>query len=74
MRARTKKDFKDNWQQTITAIVAFAATILVAFGLITAEQSAEALPLVNTIITAVGGIVAAVTAIIGIWFKPDQPV
>lgn len=74
MKARSKKDFKDNWQQTVTAIIAFVATLLVAFGLITAEQSAEALPLVNTIIAAVGGIVAAVTAIIGIWFKPEEPV
>jgi len=74
MQRRKGRDWKDNWQQTVTAIVAFLATILVAFGLITAEQSAEALPLVNTIITLVGGLIAAVTAIIGIWFKPSEPV
>jgi len=74
MQRRKSKDFKDNWQQTITAILAFVATILVAFGLITAEQSAQVLPLVNVILTAVGGIVAAVTAIIGIFFKPTEPI
>ena len=72
MRTRTKKDFKENWQQTVTSILALVATLLVSFGLITAEQSAQALPLVNTIITAVGGVIAAVTAIIGIFFKPSE--
>lgn len=71
MKARSKRDFKENWQQTVTAILALVATLLVSFGLITAEQSAQALPLVNTIITAVGGVIAAVTAIIGIFFKPS---
>lgn len=71
MEKRVKKDFKDNWQQTITAVLGLLATILVAFGLITVEQSAQALPLVNTIITGVGGLIAAVTAIIGIFFKPS---
>jgi fumarate reductase subunit D len=71
MRTRTKKDFKENWQQTVTAILALVATLLVSFGLIDADQSIQALPLVNTIITAVGGIIAAVTAIIGIFFKPS---
>ena len=71
MRKRTKKDFKENWQQTVTAILALVATLLVSFGLIDADQSIQALPLVNTIITGVGGIIAAVTAIIGIFFKPS---
>jgi hypothetical protein len=72
MKARSKRDFKENWQQTVTAIMALVATLLVSFGLITAEQSAQALPLVNAIVTGVGGIIAAVTAIIGIFFKPSQ--
>ena len=71
MKTRSKKDFKENWQQTVTAILALVATLLVSFGLITAEQSAQTLPLVNAIITAVGGVIAAVTAIIGIFFKPS---
>ena len=71
MRTRTKKDFKENWQQTVTAILALVATLLVSFGLIDADQSIQALPLVNTIITGIGGIIAAVTAIIGIFFKPS---
>jgi len=71
MKARSKRDFKENWQQTVTAIMALVATLLVSFGLITAEQSAQALPLVNAIVTGVGGIIAAVTAIIGIFFKPS---
>ena len=72
MRTRTKKDFKENWQQTVTAIMALVATLLVSFGLIDADQSIQALPLVNTIITSIGGIIAAVTAIIGIFFKPSE--
>ena len=71
MRTRTKKDFKENWQQTVTAILALVATLLVSFGLIDADQSIQALPLVNTIITGIGGLIAAVTAIIGIFFKPS---
>ena len=31
MRKRTKKDFKENWQQTLTAIMALVATLLVSF-------------------------------------------
>jgi len=71
MRTRTKKDFKENWQQTVTAILALVATLLVSFGLITAEQASEGLPLANAIVTGIGGVIAAVTAIIGIFFKPS---
>lgn len=76
MRTRGKKDFSKNWVQTITSVVALVFVVLVGFNVITAEQSAEAQPIVGGLIGAVSTIVAGVVALIGIFFKntEDAPV
>jgi len=73
MRTRKLRDYSSNWLQTAVAIVGLAFTVLVAFGVITPEQSAEAQPLVTSTLGAVSTVIAGVVAIIGIFFKSDEP-
>ena len=71
MKARTKKDFNQNWVQTAVSILGLLFTILVAFGVVTPEQSAEGLPIATSTVTAVSSVIAGVVALIGIFFKPS---
>lgn len=73
MRTRKLRDYSSNWLQTAVAIVGLAFTVLVAFGVITPEQSAEAQPLVTSTLGAISTVIAGVVAIIGIFFKSDEP-
>ena len=74
MKARNVKDYSSNWLQTAVAIVGLVFTVLVAFGVITPEQSAEAQPLVTSTLGAISTVIAGVVAIIGIFFKNDEPI
>jgi len=74
MRTRKLRDYSSNWLQTAVAIVGLAFTVLVAFGVITPEQSAEAQPLVTSTLGAISTVIAGVVAIIGIFFKNDEPI
>ena len=71
MRTRKLRDYSSNWLQTAVAIVGLAFTVLVAFGVITPEQSAEAQPIVTSTLGAVSTVIAGVVAIIGIFFKNE---
>ena len=71
MKARSVKDYSSNWLQTAVAIVGLVFTVLVAFGVITPEQSAEAQPLVTSTLGAISTVIAGVVAIIGIFFKSE---
>ena len=71
MRTRKLRDYSSNWLQTAVAIVGLAFTVLVAFGVITPEQSAEAQPLVTSTLGAISTVIAGVVAIIGIFFKNE---
>ena len=71
MRTRKLRDYSSNWLQTAVAIVGLVFTVLVAFGVITPEQSAEAQPLVTSTLGAISTVIAGVVAIIGIFFKND---
>lgn len=71
MRTRKLRDYSSNWLQTAVAIVGLAFTVLVAFGVITPEQSAEAQPLVTSTLGAISTVIAGVVAIIGIFFKSE---
>jgi len=73
MRTRKLRDYSSNWLQTAVAIVGLVFTVLVAFGVITPEQSAEAQPLVTSTLGAISTVIAGVVAIIGIFFKNDEP-
>ena len=71
MRTRKLRDYSSNWLQTAVAIVGLVFTVLVAFGVITPEQSAEAQPLVTSTLGAISTVIAGVVAIIGIFFKSE---
>jgi uncharacterized membrane protein len=71
-RKVTSKDWKTTWLQTTLSIVALAFTVLVGFGVITPEQSAEAQPLIGTTLGAISTIIAGITALIGIFAKQDD--
>jgi len=73
MKRRELKDYSANWLQTAVSIVGLIFTILVAFGVITPEQSAQAQPLVTSTLGAISTVIAGVVALIGIFFKPDEP-
>lgn len=75
MKAKTfKREWSATWLQTALSIVALVFTVLVGFGVITPEQSSEALPLVNSTLGAISTAIAGVLALIGIFFKQDEPV
>lgn len=72
MKAKTfKKEWSATWLQTALSIVALTFTVLVGFGVITPEQSAEAQPLVASTLGAVSTAIAGILALIGIFFKQD---
>ena len=73
MKARNLKDYSSGWVQTAVSIIGLIFTILVAFGWVTAEQSAEAQPLIASTLGAVSSAIAGVIALIGIFFKPSPP-
>lgn len=70
MKFRGKKDYNSNWVQTATSILALLFSLLVAFGVITPEQSAVGLPEATSLVTLVSGVIAGVIALVGILFKP----
>jgi protein-S-isoprenylcysteine O-methyltransferase Ste14 len=72
MKARNLKDYNSNWIQTVVSIVGLLFVILVSFGVITPEQSAEAQPLIASTLGAVSSVIAGVIAITGIFFKNSQ--
>ncbi len=73
MKLRGKKDYNSNWVQTAVSILGLAFALLVTFGVITPQQSAEAQPIIVSTLQAVSGIIAGVIALIGILFKPSTP-
>lgn len=66
-----KKDWTTTWVTTLTSIIALVFTVLVGFGVITPEQSANAQPLIGTLLGAVSTGIAAVMALIGIFVKQE---
>ncbi len=72
MKTRNLKDYSSGWVQTVVSIVGLLFALLVTFGVITPEQSAEAQPLIVSTLTAVSGIIAGVIALVGIFFKPSE--
>jgi len=71
MKLRTKREYSSGWVQTAVSILGLLFTILVAFGVVTPEQSAEGLPIATSTVTAVSSVIAGVVALIGIFFKPS---
>jgi fumarate reductase subunit D len=68
MKAKsTKREWSATWMQTVLSIIALIFAVLVGFGVMTPEQSTEAQPLIASVI-------AGVVALIGIFFKQEEPV
>ena len=68
MKAKsTKREWSATWMQTVLSIIALLFAVLVGFGVVTPEQSSQARPLISSVI-------AGVVALIGIFFKQDEPV
>lgn len=68
---KSVNDYRQTWVTTVLSIVALVFAVLVGFGIITPEQSAEAQPLLGSLLNAVTAGIAAVAALIGI-FKGDR--
>ena len=68
-----EKNWTSTWLQTTLSILALVFAVLVGFGIITPEQSAEAGPLVTSTLTSISSAIAGVVALIGIFFKQDEP-
>jgi len=71
MKARSVKDYSSNWVQTAVSILGLVFSILVAFGVVTPEQSTQGLPIATSTVTAVSTVIAGVVSLIGIFFKPS---
>lgn len=68
MKAKSsKREWSATWMQTVLSIIALIFAVLVGFGVMTPEQSTEAQPLIASVI-------AGVVALIGIFFKQEEPV
>lgn len=75
MRAkRSLKDWTETWPSTAGYIVSLVFVILAAVGVITNDQSTEALPAFNTLFGAIATVITSVITLIGIFFKKDTPV
>jgi len=72
MKTRNVKDYSQNWIQTVVAIVGLLFLILVNFGVLTPEQSAEAQPLIASTLGAVSSVIAGAVALIGLFFKQSE--
>lgn len=69
MKLRNVKEYSSGWVQTVVSIVGLLFVILVSFGVLTPEQSANVQPLIATTLGAISSAIAGVIAIIGILFK-----
>lgn len=69
---KTRNVVKDsNWVQTVSSVVALLFVILGGLGVLTPEQTAAAGPIVGTTLGAVATVIAGVTALIALFFKPS---
>jgi len=75
MKARNqKKDWTSSWLQPAVSAIALLFIILTSTGVITGEQAAEASPLISSTLGAISTVITGVVALIGIFFKQDEPV
>jgi protein-S-isoprenylcysteine O-methyltransferase Ste14 len=71
MKARSKKDYSNNWVQTVSSVIALLFVVLGSLGVLTPEQTTAASPLIATTLGAVSTAIAGIVALIGIFFKPS---
>ena len=68
---RSLRDFSTNWVTTITGIVLAVTVLLTSLGVITPEQSGAIQTQSQVILTAVGNVIGAVSALILIFKAKD---
>jgi len=71
MKARNLKEYKSGWVQTVMAVVGSLFAVAVLFGWVTPQQSADALPLIGSVLTAVSAFIAGAIALFGLFFKNE---
>jgi len=71
---KQKRDWTNSWLQPAVSAIALLFIILTSTGVITGEQAAEASPLISSTLGAVSTVITGVVALIGIFFKHDDPV
>lgn len=73
MKLKTaKKDWTQTWPTTAVSIVSLVFVLLVSFGVITQEQSSQALPILNSTIGAIAAVITGVVSLVGILFKKTE--
>jgi uncharacterized membrane protein HdeD (DUF308 family) len=72
VRSFKNRDYSNGWVQTAVSILGLVFSILVAFGVITPEQSTQGLPIATSTVTAISTVIAGIVALIGIFFKPSK--
>jgi uncharacterized membrane protein YphA (DoxX/SURF4 family) len=73
MKARTKRDYSNNWVQTAISILGLIFVVLTSLGVITPEQSAQGLPIATDIVTAVSTVIGGIIFLVGLLFKQNPP-
>jgi uncharacterized membrane protein YphA (DoxX/SURF4 family) len=73
MKARTKRDYSNNWVQTVISILGLIFVVLTSLGVITPEQSAQGLPIATDIVTAVSTVIGGIIFLVGLLFKQNPP-
>jgi ribosomal protein L10 len=68
---RSVRDFSTNWVTTITGIILAVTVLLTSLGVITPEQSGEIQTQSQVILTSVGNVIGAVSALILIFKAKD---
>jgi hypothetical protein len=58
------KNFKDNWQTTLTGIILAVTVLLSSLGVLSPEQSSEVQTQGSIILNAVGNIIGAIAALV----------
>ena len=71
---KQKKDWATSWLQPAVSAIALLFIILTSTGVITAQEAAEATPLISSTLGAISTAIAGVMALIGIFVKQDEPV
>lgn len=73
-KAFKSKDWVEDLPKTIVSAIFLLFTVLTGFGVIDGNQVAEATPLVSSTVGAVATAVSGVIALVGIFFKKNEPV
>lgn len=72
LRSFKNKDYSNGWIQTAVSVVSLVFILLVNFGVLTPEQSAEAQPIIASTLGAISSVIAGGISLWGLLFKPSE--